>query len=32
LLENLVKSGYVEKREGHYKIPDPMLERVFREL
>ncbi|NJE00631.1 ATP-binding protein [Thermococcus sp. JdF3] len=32
LLENLVKSGYVEKREGRYTIPDPVLERVFREL
>ncbi|WP_297510015.1 ATP-binding protein [Thermococcus sp.] len=32
LLENLVKSGYVEKRNGRYKISDPVLERVFREL
>ncbi|NJE61632.1 ATP-binding protein [Thermococcus sp. 21S7] len=32
LLENLVKSDYVEKREGRYIIPDPVLKRVFREL
>ncbi|ASJ14624.1 AAA family ATPase [Thermococcus radiotolerans] len=32
LLENLVKSGYVEKKEGRYIIPDPVLEKVFREL
>jgi len=32
LLENLVKSGYVEKKGGRYKISDPVLERVFREL
>jgi len=32
LLENLVKSGYVEKKGGRYTIPDPVLARVFREL
>ena len=32
LIENLVKSGYVEKKEGRYIIPDPVLEKVFREL
>ncbi|MEO2152518.1 MAG: ATP-binding protein [Thermococcus sp.] len=32
LLENLVKSGYVEKTGAGYRIPDPVLERVFREL
>ncbi len=32
LLENLVKSGYVEKRNGRYRISDPVLEKVFREL
>jgi len=32
LLENLVKSGYVEKKEGKYTIPDPVLQKVFREL
>ncbi|ASJ08582.1 ATPase [Thermococcus siculi] len=32
LLENLVKSGYVEKKEGRYSISDPVLARVFREL
>ncbi|HDZ35678.1 MAG TPA: ATP-binding protein [Thermococcus sp.] len=32
LLENLVKSGYVEKKEGEYTIPDPVLQKVFREL
>jgi len=32
LLENLVKSGYVEKRNEKYRISDPVLERVFREL
>ncbi|AIU69670.1 ATPase [Thermococcus eurythermalis] len=32
LLENLVKSGYVEKEGGEYKIPDPVLQRIFREL
>jgi AAA+ ATPase superfamily predicted ATPase len=32
LLENLVKSGYVEKKEGKYSIPDPVLTRAFREL
>ncbi len=32
LLENLVKSGYVERRKGRYRISDPVLEKVFREL
>ena len=32
LLENLVKSGYVEERNGKYRISDPVLEKVFREL
>ncbi len=32
LLENLVKYGYIEKKEGRYMIPDPVLARVFREL
>ncbi|AEC52518.1 hypothetical protein PNA2_1603 [Pyrococcus sp. NA2] len=32
LLENLVKSGYVEKRNGRYRISDPVLEKIFREL
>ncbi|CUX78043.1 AAA family ATPase [Thermococcus chitonophagus] len=31
LLENLVKSGYVEKRGGRYYIFDPMIERIFKE-
>ncbi len=32
LLENLVKYGYVEKKEGQYTIPDPVLAKVFREI
>ena len=32
LLENLVKYGYVEKKNGRYKIADPVLAKVFREL
>lgn len=30
LLENLVKYGYVEKKEGRYAIADPVLAKVFR--
>lgn len=32
LLENLVKYGYVEKRNNQYTIPDPVLVRIFKEL
>ncbi|ALM76598.1 AAA family ATPase [Thermococcus barophilus] len=32
LIENLVKYGYVEKKEGRYTIPDPVLAKVFREI
>ncbi|WP_372914765.1 hypothetical protein [Pyrococcus kukulkanii] len=30
LLKNLVRYGYLEKRDGGYFIPDPLVEVAFR--